>query len=163
VLSTADLDRIMRVEDVLEHFWNRGFMPEAMKMIHAQVPSMFGFMEAFHAFLVERQFSFLRHQMHQLFRLLDDFVTATIPKRNAVIHDTLIRTNLERADVKPKPWWTFRQYEFEHKSALMQRAHAIDPSIPLDDYFKYGVVTQYRGGFLVVLYRPSGKKSVVFK
>ena len=163
VLSDADLDRIVRVEDVLEHFWNRGFMPEAMILIHAQVPSMFGFMEAFHAFLDERKFSFVRHQMHQLFRLLDDFVTATIPTCNAAIHDTLIRTYLERADVKPKPWWSPRQCEFEHKSALLQRAHAIDPSIPLDDYFKYGVVTVYMRGFLVVLYRPSGKKTILFK
>ncbi|MDP3130622.1 MAG: DUF4080 domain-containing protein, partial [Bacillota bacterium] len=162
VLAASDLDRIACVEAVLAHFWNRGFMPEAMKLMHARVPSMFLWMESLHAFLVERGFSFLRHQIFEMFALIDDFVQKTIPAGYACVHDTLVRDYLVRADARPKPWWTVHEDLHEHKSALLQRAHAIDPSIPLDDYFKYGVVAPYAGGYLAAVYRPSKKSMIRF-
>ncbi|HAQ56434.1 MAG TPA: B12-binding domain-containing radical SAM protein [Acholeplasmatales bacterium] len=162
VLSAVDLDRIACVEAVLEHFWNRGFMPEAMKMMHACVPSMFFWMESLYAFLLDRGFSFLRHQIFEMFALIDAFAQKTIPAGYANVHDALVRDYLERAEARPKPWWTVREERREQKSALLQRAHAIDPSIPLDDYFKYGVVAPYAGGYLAAVYRPSGKSMIRF-
>jgi len=155
VLSAADLAVIRGVETILDLFWNKARMVESMKLIHARVPSMFDFMASFHAFLASAGFDFVRHQPQDLFRAVDSYVRV-LWKDGTGIRDMLKREFLAHADLKRKPWWD-DSFCRTHKNELMRRFHAADPAIAVDDLYKYGVVTEYGDGYLLVLYRPGGK------
>ncbi|MFA5006224.1 MAG: DUF4080 domain-containing protein [Candidatus Izemoplasmatales bacterium] len=105
VLSADDLARIERVERVLEHFWNRGYAQAALTTIHDAVPSMFSFMESFHDFLDDRDFSFLDHQLHDLYVQLDAFASRTVPAVRDAVRAALVDAYLHRATVRPIRWW----------------------------------------------------------
>ena len=158
-LSVADLDRIRAVETCLDRFWNRGIARPAIRMIQAAAPSMFLLFERLYAAAIREGFDFMHASLIDRFRLLDAFVSSEFPDSYAMIHDELVLDYLEAAVVKPKRWWPERM----RKSPMMIRAHSADPSISIDDYQKYGVVIRYRDGFAVVVYRPSGKKTVRFR
>jgi len=162
ILSRTDLARIHAVEETLEHFWNRGFMRKTLSLIRTIVPSMFVFLESFHHFLDTTGFSFLRHQTFDLFIAMDGFVSATLPNEAAEIHDSLKAEYLDRAKVRPKIWWT-GDPENRERTALFDQAHAVDPDFSVDDCARYGVLTAYQNGFLLVLFRPNDKRTLIFR
>ncbi|MFH0993348.1 MAG: DUF4080 domain-containing protein [bacterium] len=156
VLSVADLQDIHLVEDVLERYWNKGYMVGVMKQISFIMPSMFDFFLTFGRSLESHAFPFHRHQLADLFAALDLYLQATLPAFASGLHDDLKREYLERYAMKPKIWWSEDEGR-KDKNAQMRRFYRLDPTIPIDDLYKYGVVTGYKGGQLLLLYRPSGK------
>jgi len=156
VLSAADLAIIHEVEVVLERFWNKGFLNATMKRIAGIVPSMFDFLLAFHRFLEAGDFPFRRHQLADLFVAIDRFLGLALPAIAPSLHDDLKREYLERSSVKPKIWWP-EDAGRKDKNVLMRRFYRDNPSIPIDDLYKYGIVTGYQDGYLLLVYRPTGK------
>ncbi len=161
VLSAADLQAIHHVEEVLERFWNKGFMKTTMRHIAGLVPSMFDFFLALFRFLETEGFPFRHHQLADLFAALDRFVARTLPDVAPSLHDELKREYLERSATKPKIWWP-EDAKRQDRNALLRRFHSENPDIPVDELFRYGVVTGYHGQTLLLFYRPAGKTVRIF-
>jgi radical SAM superfamily enzyme YgiQ (UPF0313 family) len=155
-MEASDLDRIRRVETIVDRFWNKGYMNEAFRMIYAAVPSMFAYMEGFHHHLEKAGFDVLRGDLAETYRVFNEYAEATLPDKSEVIFDSLKYAYLDRAKTRPKIWWS-RSDSARSRDELLRTIHAKDPSLPLEDLHRYGLVTTYGPGHLLVLFTPKGK------
>jgi len=152
-LSEADIKEIHFVEEVLETFWNKGFMSNTFRKIIERENSAFQFMGEFAHYLIDFGFDFHRYQLSDLFMNLATYLEIT-HRNQANIIDYLKREYLERSKIKPHIWWN-ETITRSDKAVLFNKLIKEYPTISIDDFYKYSVVTTYEDHFLIILYFPT--------
>jgi len=153
VLSEFDIQEIHLTEEVLELYWNKGFMNHTIETLIKQVPSAFWFMNAFGHDLMNQPFDFHRFQLFDLFSLLSDYVLKTYPDFYPEIFDSLKYEYLIRSSIKPKIWWD-NTLEKADKNAILKDFSKSHDTYNPNNLYKYAIVTPYQNKHLIVLYYP---------
>ncbi|MDD3122858.1 MAG: DUF4080 domain-containing protein [Candidatus Izemoplasmatales bacterium] len=151
-LSKEDVLIIHEVEEILEIFWNKGFMNESVEWITRKVESVFSWFYQFSKFLHKRDFDFHRYQLDEVFSSIDDFVKETRASDHPHFTSLLKKEYLLRHSIKPKIWWNKNLVSKNKHLREIQKEY---PKYAIDDYYKYGVITPYDEDYLVVLYFPN--------
>ncbi|MCM3759822.1 B12-binding domain-containing radical SAM protein [Alkalihalobacillus oceani] len=110
VLSFDEIVRIKRVEDVLEKYWNDHRMDRTIEyLVEQEFASPFDFFQAFGDYWDKQGWSRIGHQLEDLFRRLDQFLTTITTKTSPdVIRALMMVDFFENHKHKPrKTWWTF--------------------------------------------------------
>lgn len=157
-LSKEDMAVIHRVEDVLEVFWNKGFMSNSLKLILQKEQSAFLFMLDFSYFLQSNQFNFHRYQRHDLFILIHEFLN--LSSRNYdQIHFQLIDEYLQKSKIKPHIWWN-NSIAKHQKTQIYNSVIKYNPGIKIDDLYKYGVLTNQLTYYRIYVFYPDNLKII---
>jgi hypothetical protein len=61
--------------------------------------------------------------------------------------------------IKPKIYWD----NLVDKNAIIRLFHKENPQLNIDDLYKYGLVTPYFEGYLIVTYKANQKEIYTFK
>jgi len=152
-LSESDLSEIHLTEEVLEIFWNKGYMPESMLLFIKSGRSAFASMNAFAHHLVDTSFDFHRFQLADLFERLHAYAQIRYPESSQILFDSLKFEYLLRSRIKPKIWWD-NSIEKANKNSVLRRFQERHTDLKIDDLYKYAVVTAYQDKSLIVMYRP---------
>ena len=84
VLPFDDIIRIKQVEDVLEKYWNDHRMDHTIEYLVSNIfPSPFDFFQDFGRFWEEKGWSRIGHQLEDLFRRLDEFLSFSESTRSS--------------------------------------------------------------------------------
>ncbi|TWI57177.1 B12-binding domain-containing radical SAM protein [Halalkalibacter nanhaiisediminis] len=110
VLTFDEIIRIKRVEDVLEKYWNDHRMDRTVEYLVAkEFDSAFDFFQAFGDYWDAQGWSRIGHQLEDLFKRLDQFLTNHGIKTSlSFIRGLMMLDFFENQKHKPrKTWWTF--------------------------------------------------------
>ncbi|MFD6440500.1 B12-binding domain-containing radical SAM protein [Peribacillus sp. NPDC060186] len=107
VLSFDDIVRIKQVEDVLEKYWNDHRMDHTTEFLVASVfNSPFDFFQEFGTFWDEQGWSRIGHQLEDLFRRLQQFLSSRESAELKTIIGLMKLDYFMNQKYKPrKPWW----------------------------------------------------------
>ena len=84
VLPFDDIIQIKQVEDVLEKYWNDHRMDHTIEYLVSNIfPSPFDFFQDFGRFWEEKGWSRIGHQLEDLFRRLDEFLSYSEDTRSS--------------------------------------------------------------------------------
>ena len=108
ILSFNDIIRIKQVEDVLEKYWNDHRMDATIEyLVNHVFETPFDFFQQFGSFWEEQGWSRIGHQLEDLFKRLQQFLTAIEIIDLATIEGLMKYDYLQNHKYKPrKPWWT---------------------------------------------------------
>jgi len=112
--------------------------------------------------MIENNLSFHGYQYSDLFEWLLSFVQRTYPSLADSAFDMFKWEYLSNSKTKPKIWWDNEEIG-KRKNAIIRDFFKIDNSIPIDDLYKYAVVTSYQNGYLLAVYHPRQKEIKIFK
>ena len=160
ILSKEDILEIHYVEEVLETFWNKGFMPLTMRTLIESEVSAFKFMNSFAHFLINHQFDFHRYQLSDLFVRLSQFILQTNRNNNQIL-DVMKKEYLLRSTIKTHIWWDDIVSKIE-KNHLFQQIINEHPDIKIDDLFKYSTTIHFKGHYLTIIYYPETKRIIEY-
>ncbi|MCM3715155.1 B12-binding domain-containing radical SAM protein [Alkalihalobacillus oceani] len=135
VLSFDEIVRIKRVEDVLEKYWNDHRMDRTIEyLVEKEFDSPFDFFQAFGDYWDKQGWSRIGHQLEDLFRRLDQFLsTITTKTPPAVIRALMMVDFFENHKHKPrKTWWTFSLSKEEQGRYI--KLLATEPTLVSDSF-----------------------------
>ncbi|PGS46136.1 B12-binding domain-containing radical SAM protein [Bacillus sp. AFS041924] len=107
VLSFDDIVKIKQVEDVLEKYWNDHRTNNTIEyLIKNEFESPFDFFQLFGSYWEERGWSRIGHQLEDLFKRLNEFLTQYQIKNESIVRDIMKIDYYLNHKYKPrKPWW----------------------------------------------------------
>lgn len=107
VLSFDDIVKIKQVEDVLEKYWNDHRTNSTIEyLIKNEFESPFDFFQLFGSYWEERGWSRIGHQLEDLFKRLNEFLTQYQIKNDTIVKDIMKIDYYLNHKYKPrKPWW----------------------------------------------------------
>lgn len=161
-LSKSDLEEIHLAEETLEIYWNKGYLSRTMDHLIQKVPSAFWFFNQLGHFYQAQGYSFHRYQYSDLYEHLALFVKINNPDFYPEILDSLKYEYLESCHVKSKIWWDNSTVQAE-KNKILREYFAENKGIPIDDLYKYSIVTSYETGYLIAFYHPKKKSVFLYK
>lgn len=130
VLPFSDIVKIKQVEDILEKYWNDHRMDTTMEYLISSVfPTPFDFFQDFGSFWDKQGWSKIGHQLEDLYRRLQAFLTNAAIKDIDIVISLMKYDYLKNQKFKPrKPWWNasfdkkerneFYQFVLENPSML---------------------------------------------
>ncbi|HRY78692.1 MAG TPA: DUF4080 domain-containing protein, partial [Candidatus Izemoplasmatales bacterium] len=154
-LSEADLCDIHLVEEALDLFWNKGFLPDTMRLLLKDVASPFSLFLDLGRFMIAHGHPFHRHGYADVFAWLSDYVEERFPNLHPILFDSLKYEYLASCKIKSKIWWDHRD-AIKTRNPILRAFQAANPQIPIDTLYKHAIVTEYQGGHLIVIYLPEG-------
>jgi hypothetical protein len=187
VLPFSDIIKIKQVEDVLEKYWNDHRMDTTIEyMVTNTFPSPFDFFQDFGTFWDKQGWARIGHQLEDLFRRLNHFLTASKVKDLDVINGLMKYDYLVKHKFKPrKPWWE-ASLEKKNRNELYQQIletpallgpefitlnldekelykHTMleELSFHLTHYLKTGTIEKGPYG-LLAYFSPSGNETLIF-
>ncbi|MBU0996612.1 MAG: B12-binding domain-containing radical SAM protein [Firmicutes bacterium] len=158
-LSEKDIEIIHQVEEMVEIFWNKGFMNSVIEKMTKKSSSAFDFFQELYEYLMSINFNPHRYQLFELFLHFHQFVTSKYPEDEVEILSMLKKEYLSYHKIKPKIWW---KSEFENRNQILREVHELHPEYRIDDLYKYGVITQYFDKILLVLYFPNNTITIEY-
>ncbi|MGW6297468.1 B12-binding domain-containing radical SAM protein [Peribacillus butanolivorans] len=187
VLSFDDIVRIKQVEDVLEKYWNDHRMDHTTEfLVESVFNSPFDFFQEFGTFWDEQGWSRIGHQLEDLFRRLQQFLSSRESADLKTIIGLMKLDYFMNQKYKPrKPWWdasldkqgrkeiyeeilnkpehlgssfiTLRLNEKEiHKHTLLEEL-----PFDLETYLADGTIVK-KPSIMLAYFDPSGKGSSIF-
>ncbi len=151
-ISKEELYKIHIVEEVLEIYWNKGFLDEAIQLITKDLESPFDFFLGLGNHFIKKNLSFHRYQLYDIFEMLEEFLEGSY--KYDIRYDYLNYNN-----IKPKIYWN----NLTKKNDIIRMFHKKNPSYNIDVLYKYSVVIEYKSNYLIVLYLPNKKEMHIFK
>lgn len=146
VLPFDDVIRIKQVEDVLEKYWNAHRMDHTIEYIVTNLfPSAFDFFQDFGSYWERMSWSRIGHQLEDLFKRLDEFLTSHQVADIEVVRDLMKYDYLSRHKYKPrKPWWEqalSKQERSSYYQSILENPDLLN-GIELDekDLFKHTLI-----------------------
>ncbi|MGO4888514.1 B12-binding domain-containing radical SAM protein [Anaerobacillus sp. MEB173] len=120
VLSFAEIIRIKRVEDVLEKYWNDHRMDNTIEfLVKDEFDSPFDFFQQFGDYWDKQGWSRIGHQLEDLFRRLDQFLSERQTTHTKIIKGLMMYDYFTNHKHKPrKPWWDFSLEKHELSAYL---------------------------------------------
>lgn len=180
VLSFDDIIQIKQVEDVLEKYWNDHRMDHTIEYLVSNIfPSPFDFFQDFGRFWEEKGWSRIGHQLEDLFRRLDEFLSYSGIQNLHIVRDMMKYDYLAKQKYKPrKTWWepTLSKKDRSHYYQMILHTPSVIGESKLDekDLFKHTLleplsfdiekffinneIHQNEPTFLLVHFDPSNEK-----
>ena len=186
VLSFDDIIRIKQVEDVLEKYWNDHRMDTTIEYLIQNVfRSPFGFFQAFGTFWDEKGWSRIGHQLEDLFRRLQQFLTTIEDIDTEIVFGLMKYDYLNNQKYKPrKPWWEHSEKQDRNKMYEDILTHAeqlgtefLSLQLPEKDLRKHTLIDELpfdlhayletnqvvrQPSIMLTYFDPSGKGSSIF-
>lgn len=159
-ISSLELNQIHIVEEMLELYYNKGFMPTTIKTITNKVKSSFDFFYDLGVFYQENGFSTHRYQLHDVFDRLDKYIKINFTEDYPYLLDQLKFDYLIYSNIKPKIWW---DNSSNMKNILVRKFYDTNQSIHIDDLYKYSLITNYQDGYLLFFYKNNQKQYFTFQ
>ncbi len=138
-LSESDISKIHTVEEVLEKYWNSGYLTESLKII---MDDPFDFFLEYGEYY-ESKYSWFNYQLSDLFKRLYDYVDKG--------HEQIIIDYLNYHKVKPKRWWT--PLDKSVKNNVLRLFYEEDKTYTLQELYKYSVVEKV-DNYIIKVYKP---------
>ncbi len=157
-LDQKDLYKIHLVEDVLDTFWNKGFMYNSVIQATKDLDSPFEFFYELALYINEIDFSLHDYQLDELFSAFNNFIKKSYPE-NLDITDYLKYDYLKHYNIKPKLFWDNSEIK---KNEIIRKFHSYNPQYKIDDLYKYALVTKYLNKYLIIIYFPQEKTIHIF-
>ncbi|XMB85706.1 DUF4080 domain-containing protein [Mycoplasmatota bacterium WC44] len=152
-LSKQDIKDIKTVEEVLERYWNKGFMNNTMEYL---LNDPFDFFLQFGKYY-ESNYSWFKYQLSDLFiRLLEYTDKLNDPK----IKELLIYDYLKYHDLKPKKWW--EPLTKQVKNQVLRDFFKTNKDYTIDELYKYAVVEKVIN-YIICVYKPNNKNIYIVK
>ncbi len=186
VLTFDDIIRIKQVEDVLEKYWNDHRMDTTVEYLIQHVfSSPFEFFQVFGTFWDDNGWSRIGHQLEDLFRRLQQFLTTKEEIEADIVFGLMKYDYLNKQKYKPrKPWWEHSQKQERnklydeilthpeqlgtdfHDLQLPEkdlRKHTVIEELPFDlqTYLSAGQIV-HQPSIMLAYFDPSGKGSTIF-
>jgi len=160
-LSFEDLQEIHLVDEALNLFWNKAFMPTAIEQILKNQLSPYRLFANLGKYFSQTNHSFHRYKYIDPFCAAYEFTKANIPEIFESVFNALKYDYLSSAKIKTKLWWD-NHMEKPRRIAILRAYFAIDKTISLDNLFKYSVVTDYLNGYLIAFFHPDNRQVILF-
>jgi radical SAM superfamily enzyme YgiQ (UPF0313 family) len=151
-ITKEELHNIHIVEEILEIYWNKGFMDKSIRLITKNETSPFDFFLNLGNHFIRKNLSFHRYQLYDIFMTLEEFLEGNYIFD--IRYDYLLYNN-----IKPKIYWE----NSVKKNDIVRLFHKENPEYNIDVLYKYSVVTKYKNGYLIVIYLPNKKEMHIFK
>jgi len=150
-ITKDELEVIHIVEEALNIYWNKGFLNHSIEIITKNVLSPFDFFYGLGKLFLEKNQSFHRYQLTDIFQILEIFVN-----HNKYIYD--IRYDyLKYHKIKPKIYWN----NLVPKNKIIRKFHESHSNYNIDSLYKYSVVISDYSGYILAIYYPN--KTVFYK
>lgn len=156
-ISKEELELIHKVEIFLEIYWNKGFMNNTIQMIVEEMKNPFLFFKNLSSYFQENNLSYKRYQLFEMFFNLKEYLIS-INNFKQKYMDSMKLDYLNYHNIKPKAFW----FEDIKKQEVIRKFHQANQNFNLDKLYKYSLVTQYKVGYLVVIYYPEHKEIYYF-
>lgn len=151
-ISKNELHNIHIVEEILEIYWNKGFMSRVIKLITKDLNSPFDFFLNLGNYFITNNLNFHRYQLYDIFKILEEYLEGSY--KFDIRYDYLLYNN-----IKPKIYWQ----NSVRKNDIVRLFHKENTEYSIDMLYKYSVVTEYNNDYLIVLYLPNKKEMHIFK
>lgn len=151
-ISKSDLHKIHIAEEMLEIYWNKGFMNRSFKLLTKNLDSPFDFLLDLGNYYLDNDYSFHRYQLFEVFKILEDFLN------NDFIYE-LRYDYLKYSKIKPKIYWE----NTISKNEILRDFYKVNKSYSIDDLYKYSVVTNYYNDFLICIYKNNTPNIFIHK
>ncbi|MDD4595340.1 MAG: DUF4080 domain-containing protein [Candidatus Izemoplasmatales bacterium] len=161
-LSSQDLAEIHLVDEALNLFWNKNFMPSAIEQIAKKYDSLYHMFALLGEHYINTNHSFHKFKYIDPFIAVNEFVEKNIPEISEVVFNALKYDYLSSCKTKAKLWWD-NQMEKTRRIAILRAYFSVNKSISIDDLIKYSIVTDYIDGYLIAFYHPNNKNMIIFK
>ena len=180
VLPFDDIISIKQVEDVLEKYWNDHRMDHTIEYLVSNIfSSPFDFFQDFGHFWEDKGWSRIGHQLEDLFRRLDEFLSFTEVPDLSIVRDIMKYDYLAKQKFKPrKTWWepTLSKKERSNYYQMILHTPSILGDLQLDEkdlfkhtlleplsfniehYFNNNEILKNEPTFLLVHFDPSKEK-----
>ncbi|XMB66865.1 DUF4080 domain-containing protein [Mycoplasmatota bacterium zrk1] len=147
-LSQDDIKKIKTVEEVLERYWNKGFMN---KTIDYLLNDPFDFFLDFGNYY-ESRYTWFDYQLSDLYVRLLNY---TKDLNDPMIKELLIYDYLNYHKQKPKKWW--EPLEKKEKNEILRKFSKINTDYNIDELYKYAIVEKVVN-YIICVYKPESKK-----
>jgi len=144
-LSEKDLDKIHLVEDMLNIFWNKGFMNTSLELITNNLKSPFEFFYDLGLSFISKGLEIHRYQLFEIFQFIEEYIS------NEEYISEIRLDYLKYHKVKPKIYWD----SIKNRNEILRNFQDDNPEYNIDSLYKYSIVTKYRNGYLIVVYFPN--------
>lgn len=151
-ISKDELGTIHLVEEMLNIYWNQGFMNNSIKTIITYWDYFFDFFNELGQFYLDNGLSFSRYQLSELFENLIYFLKHKQIFTSA-IDDSLKLDYLQYNKIKPKTYWE----KNKDKNNILRKFFEFNKDFSIDNLYKYGLVTSYANGHLITIFSPKTK------
>jgi radical SAM superfamily enzyme YgiQ (UPF0313 family) len=156
-ITADELNQIHKVEDLLEIYWNKGFMNEAMKTILRNNDNPFDFFLDLADYYDKNQLLTHNYQLFNLFTNLISFLKET-DRMTQEINDQLKLDYIRYHKIKPKIYWS-NNFTKNH---ILRSFFEFNKAHQLDTLYKYSMVCEYKSGYLITLFLPTEKEIYYF-
>ena len=138
-LSKDDIKKIKTVEEVLEKYWNSGYLTETIKKI---VTDPFEFFLDYGTYY-ESKYNWFDYQLSDLYQRFYDYVETG--------HEQIIIDYLNYHKVKPKRWW--KPLDKQIKNEVLRSFYEENQTYTLQELYKYAVVEKV-DNYIIMVYKP---------
>lgn len=151
-ISKNQLEIIHKVEAILEIYWNKQFMNNTIKIILSDNTNPFDFFLLFYEYHEKNKIPLKKYQLSDLYINMENFLV----DKNSFsqeVDDSLKLDYLLYNKIKPKIYWKNEL----NKQEILREFFLFNQNHPIDILYKYALVTEYKSGYLIVIYLPSEK------
>ncbi len=150
-LTKDDLTKIKIVEEVLEKYVNKNYLPRAIDYF---VQDPFADLLSFGLYYQER-YDWFNYQLDDLFKRLADY------KNDSILTELLVYDYLKFHKFKPKRWWNNKLTKQE-KNNVLRKFSQTNSDYNLNDLYKYATVEKVNQ-YLIAVYKPNNIKIYKYK
>ncbi|MFA5467041.1 MAG: DUF4080 domain-containing protein [Candidatus Izemoplasmatales bacterium] len=147
-LSTSDMKKILLVEKMLNIYYNKGFMPNAIKWVLSNIASPFMFLLSLSEDWLKEGFGFSRYQLVDIFARFNEYIDKHYPEISSESFALLKLDYLRYHKLKPKIWWK----QIANKNEIIRSFFDTNQTYPLEYLYKHAVVATYQDHYLIAVY-----------
>lgn len=158
-LNSNNLKNIKIVEEVIDHYYNKGFFNKSFNLLLDNVKDPFSFLLDFGIYY-QNKYQWIGYLLDDLFkRLYDYFLLIKI----SWLDDILILMKydyLSHFKLKPKLWWE----KHSKKETFLLRKKVISITDYNEyDLSKYAIIDENNDNYLLAIYKPDNNLVVILK
>lgn len=154
-LSEGDIKDIGIVENVLEKYYNSGFIKTGINLILDEISSPFKFFLEFGKYY-EEKYSWLNYNLDELITRLIEYLN----KVNFINLDEIIFNikydYLNHFNIKPKIWW--KRIDKKSRNELIVHLHKDKLSqYMIEDLYRYAFIEPFNDKYIIAIYKENLK------
>ena len=151
VLSVLDIKDIKTVENVLEKYYNSGFMSKTITYLLDHEFSAFDFFLAFGK-AYETNYTWLNYNLDDLFVRLYQYLQSINYDNLDYILFLMKIDYLSYFKLRPKIWWP--RLEKKSRNNIIKNIKTIE-GFTIDDLYRYAMIEQFQNQYLIVIYKDN--------
>ncbi len=151
-ISSEDLETIHIVEEMLNIYWNKGFIKHSIRLLTENHNSPFHFFLELGRLYLKEGLSYHRYQLHDIFAFLEKY-TSEEKYVNEIRYEYL-----RYHSIKPKIYWENKV----NRNDILRDFHSQNKDYKIDSLYKYAVVIRYNDGYIIAVYTPDNTQFIKF-